>query len=543
MDECRFETSELQASFMTSTPLFTDSWSFCNAANCEGNIKIQDSDRITYVALPAVPVTQLGNLVGLKVAGDGLFSGLASDEEPLPMVDAAMLNLFCQLKIKEGLESALVGKKLVVITGHSTGGALAALTALWLLSQPSQPSFRLLCITFGSPLLGNQSLSTSISRSRLAHNFSNVVSIHDRVPRSSNEQFWPFGTYLFCSDKGGICLDNADSVCRMFLMLNAAGTLNVEEQQRYGPYVSTLSHMFLKSRNFLGGNISENSYEAGVALAVEALGFSNDEQSGVLVKEFIERATRIGRAPILRSAELANELASVLPARLEIQWYKDRCDASEEQLGYYDFFKRYSLKRDFKVNMSRKRLAMFWDRVLEMVETNELPFDFHLGKKWIYASQFYQLLAEPLDIANFYKNRDVRSGGHYLDEGNRPKRYVEMDKWWKRGGEPEKCVRSRYTSTTQDTCFWAKLEEAKEWLDEVRRESSEAQRQSLLREKIVLFESYADKLKRNKEVSVDVLAKNSSYTVWVENLREFRSNMGYGNGIEMVVDEGDAMET
>ncbi|XP_010426858.1 PREDICTED: lipase-like PAD4 [Camelina sativa] len=543
MDECRFETSELQASFMMSTPLFTDSWSFCNAANCEGNIKIQDIDRITYVAVPAVPVTQLGNLVGLKVAGDGLFSGLASDEEPPPMVDAAMLNLFCQLKIKQGLESALVGKKLVVITGHSTGGALAALTALWLLSQPSQPSFRLLCITFGSPLLGNQSLSTSISRSRLAHNFSHVVSIHDRVPRSSNEQFWPFGTYLFCTDNGGICLDNADSVRRMFLMLNAAGTLNAEEQQRYGHYVSTLSHMFLKSRNFLGGNISENSYEAGVALAVEALGFSNDDQSGVLVKEYIERATRIGRAPILRSAELANELASVLPARLEIQWYKDRCDASEEQLGYYDFFKRYSLKRDFKVNMSRKRLAMFWDRVLEMVETNELPFDFHLGKKWIYASQFYQLLAEPLDIANFYKNRDIKSGGHYLDEGNRPKRYVVIDKWWKRAGEPEKCVRSRYTSTTQDTCFWAKLEEAKEWLDEVRRESSEAQRQSLLREKIVPFESYADKLKRNKEVSLDVLAKNSSYIVWVENLREFRSKMGYGNGIEMVVDEDDAMET
>ena len=88
--------------------------------------------------------------------------------------------------------------------------------------------------------------------------------------------------------------------------------------------------MFLKSRSFLGGSIPDNSYQAGVALAVEALGFSNDDTSGVLVKECIETATRIVRAPILRSAELANELASVLPARLEIQWYKDRCDASEE---------------------------------------------------------------------------------------------------------------------------------------------------------------------------------------------------------------------
>nr|ABR46049.1 phytoalexin deficient 4 [Arabidopsis thaliana] len=541
MDDCRFETSELQASVMISTPLFTDSWSSCNTANCNGSIKIHDIAGITYVAIPAVSMIQLGTLVGLPVTGDVLFPGLSSDE-PLPMVDAAILKLFLQLKIKEGLELELLGKKLVVITGHSTGGALAAFTALWLLSQSSPPSFRVFCITFGSPLLGNQSLSTSISRSRLAHNFCHVVSIHDLVPRSSNEQFWPFGTYLFCSDKGGVCLDNAGSVRLMFNILNTTATQNTEEHQWYGHYVFTLSHMFLKSRSFLGGSIPDNSYQAGVALAVEALGFSNDDTSGVLVKECIETATRIVRAPILRSAELANELASVLPARLEIQWYKDRCDASEEQLGYYDFFKRYSLKRDFKVNMSRIRLAKFWDTVIKMVETNELPFDFHLGKKWIYASQFYQLLAEPLDIANFYKNRDIKTGGHYL-EGNRPKRYEVIDKWQKGVKVPEECVRSRYASTTQDTCFWAKLEQAKEWLDEARKESSDPQRRSLLREKIVPFESYANTLVTKKEVSLDVKAKNSSYSVWEANLKEFKCKMGYENEIEMVVDESDAMET
>lgn len=45
---------------------------------------------------------QLGDLVGLEVAGDGNFSGLtaslASDEPP-PMVDAAILNLFIQSKV------------------------------------------------------------------------------------------------------------------------------------------------------------------------------------------------------------------------------------------------------------------------------------------------------------------------------------------------------------------------------------------------------------------------------------------------------------
>ena len=98
MDDCRFETSELQASVMISTPLFTDSWSSCNTANCNGSIKIHDIAGITYVAIPAVSMIQLGTLVGLPVTGDVLFPGLSSDE-PLPMVDAAILKLFLQLKV------------------------------------------------------------------------------------------------------------------------------------------------------------------------------------------------------------------------------------------------------------------------------------------------------------------------------------------------------------------------------------------------------------------------------------------------------------
>ncbi|KAF8099747.1 hypothetical protein N665_0237s0002 [Sinapis alba] len=548
MEECRFETSELQASFMMSTPLWSDSWSLCNAADSAGNIQTQHVAGIMYVALPKVVVmNQPEHLVGLEVAGDGFFSALSSSlpsGEPPLMVNGAVRDLFVssyrliQSQITQGLE--LEETKQVVITGHSTGGALAALTALWLLSQPSPLPFRLLCITFGSPLLGNQSLSSSVSRSRLAHKFCHVVSVHDHIPRGNDDQFWPFGTYLFCSDSGGLCLDNADSVRGMFRILNSTGTPNIEEHQRYGHYVSTLSHQFLISRSFHGGNISDNSYEAGVALAVESLGFSIDQESGVLVKECIETATKKSRAPILRASELAIELGNVLPSRLEIQWYKDSCEASPKQLGYYDNFKQFSNQRETRVNMGRVKLGIFWDRVFDMVEKNELPFDFHLGKKWVYASQFYQLLTEPLDIAYFYKYTYSRKRGHYMKSGNRPKRYEVIDKCWKEKGEPhkEKRARTRYASTTQDTCFWAKLEEAKECLDDLSCESSDAQKLTSLWDKIVGFESYANTLVEMKEVSKDVIAKNSSYSVWVAKLKEFKVKRANG-----VVDESDAMET
>lgn len=75
--------------------------------------------------------------------------------------------------------------KSIVITGHSIGGTTASLTALWLLSylQSVSSSTSILCLTFGSPLLGNRSLSRAILRERWGGNFCHVVAKHDIMPR------------------------------------------------------------------------------------------------------------------------------------------------------------------------------------------------------------------------------------------------------------------------------------------------------------------------------------------------------------------------
>lgn len=97
MEECRFETSELQASFMMATPLWSDSWSLCHVADRSRSIQIQDIAGIMYVALPEVEITQPDNLVVLEVAEDGPFSALPTSlpsDEPPPMVNGAILDLF-----------------------------------------------------------------------------------------------------------------------------------------------------------------------------------------------------------------------------------------------------------------------------------------------------------------------------------------------------------------------------------------------------------------------------------------------------------------
>ncbi|WZZ17272.1 hypothetical protein YC2023_110361 [Brassica napus] len=97
MEEYRFEKSEIQASFMMSTQLWSESWSLCNAADCAGNIQIQHVAGIMYVALPKVEMNQPGNLVGVEVAGYGIFAALSSSllsGEPPYMVNDVILELF-----------------------------------------------------------------------------------------------------------------------------------------------------------------------------------------------------------------------------------------------------------------------------------------------------------------------------------------------------------------------------------------------------------------------------------------------------------------
>lgn len=87
-------------------------------------------------------------------------------------------------------------------------------------------------------------------------------------------------------------------------------------------------------------------------------------------------------------------------------------------------------------------------------------------------------------------------------------------------GEENK-ERSKFASSTQDSCFWARVEEARDWLNGVRSER-DTNKLAMLWDKIEDFEKYAMKLVENKEVSSDVLAKNSSYSTWVEDLRELK---------------------
>jgi len=230
--------------------------------------------------------------------------------------------------------------KTIVITGHSIGGATASLCALWLLSYlhniSCSSSVSVLCITFGSPMLGNASFSRAILKERWGGNFCHVVSKHDIMPRllfapitsytaqlNLLLQFWrlstaapgfgklavpvsdqqqelfnvvmscldaatqdeegfailfhPFGSYLFVSSEGAVCVDSSTAVIKMMHLMFASGSpdCSIEDHLKYGDYVQTLSLQFLNHKISMHGNIPDSSYEAGLELAVQSSGLAN----------------------------------------------------------------------------------------------------------------------------------------------------------------------------------------------------------------------------------------------------------------------------
>ncbi|KAK1417067.1 hypothetical protein QVD17_26189 [Tagetes erecta] len=603
-----FETSEMLARFLGSTPLLTESWKLCARSNVMApqGFLIDEVGGVSYVAFSGVQSLDgldpsCGNLVPLSVAtavyggaDGGMFSALLkqSDESCTVMVDAGLLQLFLNVYHTPVFQNQMfeIKKKQtpVVFTGHSIGGAIAALSSLWFLSYfqsiSSPPS--VICFTYGSPLIGNEALSRTIHRQRWGGNFCHVVSKFDIMPRllfaplapitthlhtllkswhlTMNSPFFirdlgvqltelekselfqfvryyadaevighsfvPFGNFMFCSNDGAVCIDDTSAIVRMLHLTFAAGSpaSSIDDHLEYESYVEKISLQFL---NRTDDELCEsNTYEAGVTLASKSIS-TGQEDMVKPIKDCLRVARRIGPTPNRNSAGLAIGLSKFAPLRAQIEWYKDLCDESDDRLGYYDSFKqRGASKRAFKVYMNICKLGEFWNNVIEMMEKNQLPLDFHKRAKWVNASQHYKLLVEPLDIAEYYHSGEHLKMGHYLKHG-RHRRYEIFDKWWRErevSGENDsnRRNRSRFASLTQDSCFWAKVEEARNWVESLKCESDPRVVADLW-ENIDKFEQYARGMVERKEVSIDVLAVNSSYMILMEDLRVLKLQLPY----------------
>ncbi|KAF3655716.1 putative zinc finger CCCH domain-containing protein 5-like isoform X1 [Capsicum annuum] len=111
--------------------------------------------------------------------------------DELAMVNEAFARRFEDIlnksSLKNEVEKAMSDGKQIVFTGHSFGGPIAILAALWCLEYRRTRSNDNLvypyCMTFGSPLVGDRIWSHALRRENWAHYFIHFVMKYDVVPR------------------------------------------------------------------------------------------------------------------------------------------------------------------------------------------------------------------------------------------------------------------------------------------------------------------------------------------------------------------------
>ncbi|OIT02258.1 PREDICTED: protein EDS1L-like [Nicotiana attenuata] len=129
---------------------------------------------------------------GEKKINISLFPSLKSvGTDEVAMVNEAFASRFEHIlnnsPLKIEVEKAMSDGKQIVFAGHSSGGPIAILAALWCLehccTRPNDNLVYPYCITFGSPLVGDRIWSHALRRENWARYFIHFVMKYDIVPR------------------------------------------------------------------------------------------------------------------------------------------------------------------------------------------------------------------------------------------------------------------------------------------------------------------------------------------------------------------------
>ncbi|XP_059598398.1 senescence-associated carboxylesterase 101 [Vitis vinifera] len=255
------------------------------------------SPKCTIVAFVSSPDCTQNPLPGQgDLVPSPLFDFLCTEEYKSVSINRAALTLFTSLHDHlSGLKTQLtVIEGRLIITGYSMGGSVASLFTLCLLEviNLSKPKCRPICITFGSPLIGDFGLQHSNWNSFFLH----VVSNQDLVPglflpsdrsppTSSHSQttgYKPFGTYLLCSELGCACFDNSDLILELLKVISS----EVARGLRDVDYRKILRN--LKERAICKGlpQVGErfaNPFAAGIIMELETnIGFNETKVNSFL---------------------------------------------------------------------------------------------------------------------------------------------------------------------------------------------------------------------------------------------------------------------
>ncbi|KAF7848994.1 hypothetical protein BT93_L1361 [Corymbia citriodora subsp. variegata] len=470
---------------------------------------------IAFFTSPVTPgyLQEESDLVPSSEIND--FQFLCSKSIPTFRLNKAAISLFNSLQnelsqLRKKVATSAKSKDSVpyIITGDCLGGSIAFLFTLWLLNTLEPTKSIPLCITFSSPLPGDSAFQEAVSQYSAWNScFLHVVLKDDSFPSLSicspttnQSPYKPFGTFLFCSDSGVACFDAPESI--MELLPSKIGVGNKKSQRLIDGLERRLTH---RDRSRLNGQ--EDLYKAGVTTQVMAVDLNRIQQqtegTGALIEDIVKHERGVMRQR-KEPFDPAKELREIKVHLAYLEWYMMVCKASRQGPGYYDSFKNAGEGRDGGVDNYKTILTDYWERVVREAEKRPQLSGKQLRNRWLFAGTNYRRIVEPLDIAEYYK----RGRKDYLKRG-RSNHYKELEKWL--GNRPRKNSENIESRLTEDSCFWAHVEEA---IRSCKLLDSGEQQSNSERENLMRFEEYVMRLINNCAVSLDIFLGKSSYMQW-----------------------------
>ncbi|XP_061369736.1 senescence-associated carboxylesterase 101-like [Gastrolobium bilobum] len=491
------------------------------------------------------------------------FDFLRTESNPIFSVNNTAVSLFIEnLNKLNQLKSEIDSSKTLIVTGHALGGSVASLFTISLLNSIDSGKNRPLCITFGSPLIGDNGLQQAISRSSNWNScFLHVVSHKDPLPRlfitnhdSQTNAYMPFGTFLLCSDENSASFENPGSILRLLRKFDSEHDENQGSQPvKYGEIVNILKQRTLfkdlstlpeditntdteDETNTLLGRIGAcllpkknpvqtqhrrsggtNTYTllASIILPLSALGLPTAMEPEDM-KEYVAKMTKDEEKREEMMSRLVFDPYVNLNVRkidmVKLEWYKK--ESKDRNIGYYDSYKKMLLESDKEADMFKKKLTDYWVKMVEVAETKPQKEGSNFRKRWLGAGTNYRRMVEPLVIAKYYK---VKGNKDYVTE-KRPKHFKMLEKWLKEGTTEDTICpltiallkKNVEALLTKDSCFWAHVEEALLSCKELK----DAQEDEETMKKLVEFEDYVYGQLKIYEVSPEIFLAESSYMLW-----------------------------
>ncbi|XP_009348017.2 senescence-associated carboxylesterase 101-like isoform X1 [Pyrus x bretschneideri] len=482
----------------------------------------------------------------LKDTNFPLFEFLCNKDTPSFSVNGLAINFFAlyhttlDLLLTRLVESSN-SNSLILITGHSFGGCVATLITLWLLQSLNlSKAKRPLCITFGSPLTGDEKLRQCVLQfSKWSSCFLNVASINDPVPKafltaSQASDYKPFGTFLLCSASGCSCFEDPNAILQLLVETSS------QSAQIQGPnsgiqffdYGQILSDLKLKafSRDvFVLVEEDRFPLKAGIKTQLAAIFGVLSSQSlqqqqpdinfGNLIQkmETQELNHAIQKTQVYSSFWKLNEIKKYMAY---MEWYK--AHSKNMGIGYYDSYKNKGDTYDSDAQGFKKKLWIYWQDKVAEVERKPQKEGATMSTAFLYSGTICRKMIEPLHIADYYKG----GGKDYIKE--RPRHFVLLEQWFNEDEEKKKAEREKEerktpqprseskpnskaktvaSSLNDDSCFWAHVEEALILCNEQASNPNAKQ-------KLIDFERYVLNALQNFAVTPDIFLGQSSFMQW-----------------------------